>query len=131
VFENCIYFGFQSTFKTQFMTTVNLPKTSFVSAAAIVRTALIGAGIAYVLITLFLFVPSVHANPSWPKFWMVRPLVLVPLAGAIGGIFFCFMNILGKQNSWNMFFVNLLCIIVFIVGLWLGTVLGLDGTLWN
>ena len=90
---------------------------------------LVGAGIGLLLISLFLF--SAEFNPEWGKFWMIRPLVIVPLAGAMGGacnyVIAHFHNRVGVNKTIAM----ILSVIVFIIGLWMGIVLGLDGTMWD
>ncbi len=98
---------------------------------AIARRAVTGAVIAYILITVFLFVPGVTTNPGWPKFWMIQPLIIVPLAGAGGGIIYHFMHILFDPKGWKSIAVELICLVVYVIGLWIGTVLGLNGTLWD
>ncbi len=94
------------------------------------KPMLIGAGIALALIALFLL-PINNPDPSWPKYWMVRPFIIVPLAGAAGGAFYAFLRPMRQQGGWVMVAGYVLSLIVFIIGLWLGTVLGLDGTLWD
>ena len=113
------------------MTQSNNLTTRPLNVATLVKRALIGAVVAYVLITIFLLVPGVTTNPDWPKFWMIRPLLMVPLAGATGGVFYHFMNTFLYQEGWKKIVANVVSLIVYIIGLWLGTVLGLDGTLWN
>src|SRR3712207_5060881 len=98
--------------------------------ASLLNRMLLGAGIGLLLI--FLFLLSAHEpNPEWGKLWMIRPLIIVPLAGAMGGLCNYFI-----VHFHNLFGVNktiavILSVIVFIIGLWLGVVLGLDGTMWN
>lgn len=111
------------------MTGANHPATPF-HWGNYVKPMLIGAGIALALIALFLSGVD-NPNPAWPKYWMVRPLIVVPLAGAGGGAFFAFMRPLREKGGWMTAFAYVLCIVVFIIGLWMGSVLGLDGTLWN
>jgi len=94
------------------------------------KRMLIGGGIALVLIALFL-IPIKHTNPEWGKFWMVRPFIIVPLAGAVGGAVSYYLNIIGTQRGWYKLAIIAFSLIVYIVGLWMGTVLGLVGTLWN
>jgi hypothetical protein len=98
--------------------------------AAISKPILIGAAIGLILISMFVFEVD-NAKPEWSKLWMVKPLVITPLAGAIGGLFFYFMNYLSSAGKINRGLAIILSIIVFIVGLWLGIVLGLNGTMWN
>ena len=94
------------------------------------KPILIGAGIALILISLFLFSAG-EGKPEWGKLWMIRPLIIVPLAGATGGAFYYFMCHLSHQRSLNKAVAFILSLIVYIIGLWLGTVLGLDGTWWD
>lgn len=89
-----------------------------------------GAGIALVLIVFFLLSVK-NPDPHWPKLWMLKPLLVVPSAGAAGGLFFYFMDQLRHQGGWLKALANILSLLVYIIGLWLGSVLGLDGTLWN
>jgi hypothetical protein len=94
------------------------------------KRMLVGTGIGLVLISLFLSGVK-NPNPKWGEFWMVRPFIIVPLAGAMGGL--CnyalvhFHNRIGINKTIAMIVSGL----VFMVGLWLGFVLGLDGTLWD
>jgi hypothetical protein len=95
-----------------------------------IKPMLIGGGIAMALIAFFLL-PIENPDPAWPKYWMVRPFIIVTLAGAAGGAFFALMRPMRRQGGWVMVAGYVLSLIVYVIGLWLGTVLGLDGTLWN
>lgn len=97
---------------------------------SLVKRALQGAAIALVLIALFLL-NSGEPDPEWHRLWMIRPLVVVPVAGALGGIFYYLMDHLRHHGGWRKLLANFLSLIVYIIGLWLGTIAGLDGTLWN
>ncbi len=100
-----------------------------VERALIIRM-FIGAGIALaIIVALVLSVDEPH--PTWHKTWWVRPMVITPLAGAAGGLFFHFMYMLGKEGTWKKIVVSLIGIIGYVIALWMGTVLGLAGTLWN
>jgi hypothetical protein len=112
------------------MTQANNLTTQPVHSAPPGKRMLQGAGIALVLITIFLLGAG-EPNPGWGKLWMIRPLIIVPLAGAGGGIFYYLMDHLRYQGGWRKITANMLSLIVYIIGLWLGTVLGLDGTMWN
>ncbi|HLO80875.1 MAG TPA: hypothetical protein VK166_07955 [Chitinophagaceae bacterium] len=94
------------------------------------KYALVGAVIGLVLISIFLMGVK-HADPSWPKYWQLRPLVVVPLAAAGGGSFFYFMGSFNHHGSWVKWIARIVGVIGFIIALWMGTVLGLDGTLWD
>lgn len=96
---------------------------------SLVKPMLAGTCIALFAISFFVF--GVDApRPEWGKFWMVRPLIVTPLAGAAGGAFYAFMKYLSNRG-FNRTLAVILSIVVYLVGLWLGFVLGLDGTLWN
>lgn len=89
----------------------------------------LGAVIALALIIIFL-IPT-PPNHSYPKYWMVRPLIIVPFAGAMGGLCFYILDFLRIQGGWKKIIANVLSFFICLVGLWLGFVLGLDGTLWD
>jgi hypothetical protein len=90
----------------------------------------IGAGIALVLICIFLAGVQ-HPNPEWPTFWYIRPLIIVPLAGAAGGACYYFIDRLRSQGGWQKIVTGIVSLLVYVIGLWLGTILGLAGTLWD
>lgn len=94
------------------------------------KPMLIGAVIGLILISMFVFGVD-DPKPEWGKRWMIRPLIIVPVAGAMGGLFFYLMNYLSSRGSFNKTLAIILSVVVFIIGLWLGVVLGLDGTMWN
>jgi hypothetical protein len=89
-----------------------------------------GGGIALILIIAFLLSAG-EPNPDWPKLWMVKPLIIVPLAGALGGLFYYNMDHLRYQGGWRMALAYILSLMVYLIVLWLGTVLGLNGTMWD
>lgn len=96
---------------------------------SVVKPMLVGAGIALIVISFFVFgVDAPH--PEWGKYWMIRPLIITPLAGAMGGAFYAFMDY-QSSRGFNRTLAILLSIVVYFIGLWLGTVLGLAGTMWN
>ena len=111
------------------MTTKNEFNAGPDHSLALVKPILIGAGIALLVISFFVFGVD-HPRPEWGKFWQVRPLIVTPLAGAMGGAFYALMDY-QSSRGFNRTLAILLSIIVYAVGLWLGTVLGLAGTMWN
>lgn len=70
-------------------------------------------------------------KPEWGKYWYVKPLIITPFVGSIGGLGFYLINTLNTQTNILKFFKIILSIIIFLFFLWIGTILGLDGTLWN
>jgi hypothetical protein len=90
---------------------------------------LVGAVIGFLAISLFVF-PG-EPNPEWGKFWIIRPLIVVPFAGAMGGL--CNYIIMNNRERFGVskIVAIVLSVIVAFVGLWMGIVLGLDGTMWD
>ncbi|QCR22751.1 potassium transporter KefB [Pontibacter sp. SGAir0037] len=101
-----------------------------VHPASVAKRMLQGAAIGLILILFFLLGAGDPA-PDWPDFWMVKPLLIVPLAGALGGVFYYNMDHLRCQGGWREVLAYILSLLVFIIVLWLGTVLGLNGTMWD
>lgn len=104
--------------------------TSHPHQISLAKRMLAGATIGLFLLSLLLF--SVNTpDPAWGKFWMVRPLIIVPFAGAMGGLcnyfIMSYRSILGVHKVLAI----VISIFVFVIGLWMGMVLGLDGTLWD
>jgi hypothetical protein len=97
---------------------------------ALVLRMLIGAVIALAVILTFVLGVD-EPNQAWHNTWWVRPIVITPLAGAAGGLFFHFMYELGKKAIWKKILFSAIAIMGYVVALWLGTVLGLAGTLWD
>lgn len=98
---------------------------------ALRRRVLIGAGIATALI-LFFLITAGEPKPEWGSFWRIKPLIIVPLAGAFGGgLFHYIQQFVGGQKTWMRIAAFLIGALAFIFTLWIGTVLGLNGTYWN
>jgi hypothetical protein len=89
-----------------------------------------GAGIAFVLITVFL-ISAGEGDPSCPKLWWIKPMLIVPVAGVMGGVFYYFMGHLRYRGGWIKILAIIMNFIGYIIALWLGTVLGLNGTMWD
>lgn len=95
-----------------------------------IQFAIAGAVLALVLISILVFtVPN--PNLAWGNFWFIKPLVITPFITSIGGVCFYFIN----TKKTNSKFLNLLLFLssalILLFFIWIGTVLGLDGTLWN
>ncbi|MBS7562861.1 hypothetical protein KHS38_00460 [Mucilaginibacter sp. Bleaf8] len=98
--------------------------------ALLSKQTLVGATVALTLMAFFIAGVK-HPDPTWGKLWMIRPLVFAMLAGAAGGTLGYFMNILRKQKGWNKALTFTACLVAYVIAIWMGSVLGLDGTLWN
>jgi hypothetical protein len=112
------------------MTQKNSLKIFPINKSSLITRMSVGALIGLILIGIFLLSAD-NADPAWGKFWMIRPLIIVPFAGAMGGAFNYLVSEQHYQSGWLKAFAMLFSLIVFIIGLWLGSVLGLDGTYWN
>jgi hypothetical protein len=89
-----------------------------------------GGAVGLIVIAFFL-VGAGEPDPSWSEFWMIRPLLVVPAAGALGGLFYYNMDHLRYQGGWRTALAYILSLIVFLFVLWLGIILGLAGTMWD
>src|SRR5690348_8593550 len=58
--------------------------TSPSNSMSLAKRMIIGAGIGLSVILIFV-IPG-DENPAWGKLWMIRPLIVTPFAGAIGGL---------------------------------------------
>jgi hypothetical protein len=100
-----------------------------IDKSALGKRMLVGGLIGLSLITVFL--SGGEPNPEWSKLWFIRPLIIVPLAGATGGAFNYLVSSQHYSSSWVKAFAIFFSMLVFLVGLWMGFVLGLDGTYWD
>ena len=101
---------------------------------ALCKPLLIGAGIGFALISIFLlafFINVDTVNPAWPPLWWIRPLAVETIAGGAGGIFYYIMTRITQRGSWKRVLGIIFSVLVFIIGLWMGFVLGLAGTMWH
>jgi hypothetical protein len=111
------------------MTTKKGPAQQLNTRAVILRM-LLGAAIGFAIISVFVFSVD-NPNPDWGKFWRIRPLIITPLAGAFGILSFYLTNLIRPQGQFMTVLIYTFSTIAFIIALWLGTVLGLAGTLWD
>ena len=100
------------------------------SLATLGRRTLVGAAIGLLLTSLFIFSAD-NADPAWSKLWFIKPLVLTPIATAMGGAFYFYIEQLFFFNGWNKPLAVIIGLVGFVVSLWLGKVLGFNGTYWN
>jgi hypothetical protein len=89
-----------------------------------------GAAIGLALISAFLFMAG-EGDPGWHRFWMLRPLLVVTAAGATAGAIYYSMHGWRARGGWVKAAAVTAGVLVYVVGLWMGSVLGLDGTYWN
>ena len=96
---------------------------------SLIKPMLIGALVGLILISVFVFGVD-EPNPAWGEFWMIKPLILTPVIGAMGGLFYYFMNYL-STTGFNKTLAIIIGILGFVIAQWLGIVLGLNGTMWD
>ena len=106
------------------------PQTQLRLAGPILPAMLLGAGFALLAISFFVFGVD-NVLVEWGKFWMIRPLIITPLAGATGGAVYHLLDRLRAKGNINGSVALILSLIIYVVGLWMGIVLGLAGTMWN
>lgn len=97
---------------------------------SLAKRMLIGAGIGMAIIAFFVL-PVKHPKAEWGQLWMLKPFIITPLSGAMAGLLAHFMAQSGNTNAWNKTLTFLLTAIICVICLWLGIVLGLNGTLWD
>jgi hypothetical protein len=91
---------------------------------------LVGAAIGVMVISFFIFgVPNPPA--AWGQYWRIRPLIVVPFAGAMGGL--CNHLLLRYHSRFGITktVAILASVLIAAFGLWVGIILGLVGTMWN
>lgn len=101
-----------------------------IQSQTIVKRMLLGALIGLVVISVFVFGVQ-HPNPDWGKYWMLRPLIVVPIIASLSTLIFFSLNIFGFPKGWRKTVILLFSVIGYIIAFWIGVVLGLDGTLWD
>lgn len=108
----------------------NQLETQKIISATLAKRMLFGTILAFAVISLFVFrVP--HPRPEWGSLWMIRPLIVTPLAGAMCGACYHMIHFLLCQHGKRKILAITLGILVYFIGLWMGIVLGLAGTLWH
>lgn len=98
--------------------------------STVITRMIIGAVIGFLAISLFVFGVD-NPNPEWPANWRIRPLIITPIAAAFGAAFSTVLDNLRREGGWKTFAAIMISLVVFLVALWMGTILGLDGTMWD
>jgi hypothetical protein len=91
---------------------------------------MIGAAIGLAIISLLVFDVN-EPNPDWGIYWRVKPLILTPIIAGFGFLSFFLKEYIMPKSDAGKIIVFLISTIAFVISLWMGTVLGLNGTLWN
>ncbi len=112
------------------MQTNNLTTKRPIFTATLGKRMLSGAGIGLMMVGFFV-IGAGKGNPAWGDYWRIKPLLLTPCLGAIVGLCYDVTEPLRRLNGWPGRLFLVLSILGVIVGLWLGLVLGLAGTMWH
>ena len=99
-------------------------------AASLVQRMMQGAVVGLLVILVFLFSAG-RPDPGWPRYWMAKPLLVVPVAGAMAGLYYYLMGTFRARGGWVGASALIISILGVLVALWLGIVVGLDGTYWD
>lgn len=91
---------------------------------------LFSGGIGLLLICLLLYSNN-HIDPSWGKWWQLKPLVIVPLGSAFAGRIIYYIHPKKPIEQWKMLLFVLGAVVFFCMSCWISIIVGLDGTLWN
>lgn len=112
------------------MTAKNNLTTQSSNSTLLLKRVLVGAGIGLVFIAVFLL-PIRTPHPEWGPYWMVRPFIVTPIAGGIAGLCNHFLDALRNQGGPKKVIATILMVVIYLFALWIGTIVGLDGTLWD
>ena len=112
------------------MTRTENSTTQPIHPASLTEKMLVGAASGLLLISLFIMSAG-KPDPGWGRYWMIRPLIIVPLAGAMGGLCNYFIFHFHRRFGVNKTVAALISVVVIVIGLWMGVVLGLHGTMWD
>ncbi len=113
----------QSTFNLTMIKIAN-------SRTVLLKTAAGGWITGLCLISLFVFTVK-YPDPQWGSYWQIRPLLMTPLIAGMGAVFACFLFKRGSESGLPKILFTVLAMGSFLVSLWIGIILGLDGTLWD
>jgi hypothetical protein len=96
----------------------------------IFKKMLLGAFVGLVVISLYVFNVD-NPDPAWGSWWRLRPLLLTPAITAFGMLSFFLQDVIRPSTRVGHALIFFISMVGFIVSLWLGVVLGLDGTMWD
>ncbi|RZK49732.1 MAG: potassium transporter KefB [Pedobacter sp.] len=89
-----------------------------------------GAIPAILLVSLFLLSAD-KSFPEWGPYWRLKPILIVPFAGMLGGGIFAFLDNFALNMGWSRALFIFLSGLAYLICIWLGFVLGFNGTYWN
>ncbi|MEJ8803316.1 potassium transporter KefB [Pontibacter sp. H249] len=90
------------------------------------QNALLGASLVFALVAICLLFGGGPTSDA-STFWWLLPLLLVTLAGALGGTFYYLLARLTYKGGWSTAFPNILSALVYILLLAISFALGMSG----
>lgn len=94
-------------------------------SAALLKPALYGALVAFILVGGFLTFLLLVGNDMELGAWILPPLAIATASGAIGGMSYGLMRRYFHFEGWKMAITHTVFVLFFLAGLWLSMVLGL------
>jgi len=96
----------------------------------LIKRALQGAGIAFILISIFIL--GTLAGDIKAGSWIFIPITAVTVGGGFGGAFYSFMDLFRHHGGWKKVLVNIISVLVYFLALYLSLILALNAMgLWN
>ena len=98
--------------------------------ASLIKPMLLGTVVGVLVVSLFLF-SSGEGKPEWGTLWKIRPMIVLPLAGAAWGVCYYFLRQNHSRFGVNKTIAVILGVLGLFIAMWMGVVVGFDGTLWD
>jgi len=96
---------------------------------SLLKRAIQGAGLAFILLSLFLTVIYFTSGGNIGLGMMIfLPYATVTLSGAFGGIFYYLMDYLRYLGTWQKVLANIISVVTYFILLWLSLVYALSIT---
>ena len=98
-----------------------------VFSKTLLKRMLQGAAFALLLVMIIIL-----TGPGLDEDWVLVPISFVTAGGALGGLFYHVADYVRLQRNWSKVWINILCVIVYLIGLYLSLILALDRVgLWD
>lgn len=104
-------------------------KEQITGANALGKRIFLGAMAGWVLISFFL-ISAEHTDPAWDELWWLRPLVVMPAAGALAAIFNFYIGLL-NTGGWKRIAIKMVGGLAYLVAAWLGLIIAVAGYYWH
>ncbi|MDQ3016490.1 MAG: potassium transporter KefB [Bacteroidota bacterium] len=88
-------------------------------------------GLIALMVIVFFVSGFDNPKPEWGELWYIKPLIITPIVGALGGVFFYLINNLRLRGKLATTIAVIISLIGYVFALWMGIILGLNGTMWD